>query len=210
MRQWIGGESEVWPDEKWEIYAIPGATSAVADLAARHRGVIEEFPEHLSVVDRQWLHMTVHPVPWWATETAESEVRRLHTALCDAAAALDPVTITIGPGLASRVGPLLETDTADDGPWAEVTSRIAAAVEEITGTPATTTSPAHVSLAYTTADLDVAGHERLASRLRRVRTHPVRAQWTVDTLHLARVRQDPVAHTYTWAQAHPIPIGARR
>lgn len=89
----------------------------------------------------------------------------------------------------------------------EVFRRVRAAVAEVAGDPPGSGWPGHISLGYAREDRDSG---EIQSPLRRQRSGPIRGDWTVSALYLCDVKQDPIAHTYTWRTALKIPLGTAR
>lgn len=203
MRTWIGGQSPLWPEPRWQVYALP--TAEVRALAATYRPVLDRFDELSPVADTD-LHMTVQPLPGSSSDYPAARLNSVHTALRAALATVAPVTVTAGPALCSSAGVVADVDADDDHPLAALFTRVHRTVRAAAGEPPPSGWPGHVSLAYARGDRDSGD---IQSPLRRTRTAPIRATWTIDRLHLVEVHQDSERHTYSWPTrtALEIPLG---
>lgn len=210
MRRWIGGTSPVWPDRSWQVYALPARAPGLAHLARAYRPVLRRWPAHLSPVELvDYLHATVQPLPGWAADYPPDRISEIASTLRADLVGAGPVTVPVGPALAGSAGVLLDVPEVTGGPLEALVHRVRDAVARATATGVADLPrsgwPAHLSLAYCTHEIDSGD---VQSALRRVRDVPLRASWTIDTLWLVDVRQDPEAHTYTWTTAIPLPLGA--
>ncbi|WP_033346294.1 2'-5' RNA ligase family protein [Catenuloplanes japonicus] len=208
MEKFMSG-SRIWPDEQTRLhfYLLPSLdlNAELDALITDYRDVVEEFP-FVTLVQDEWLHVTLHMVTGVAAEEVGDRQRRgLVRTVGTYLEGLGPMTLTAGPALATRNAVVLDVDGDLPGdPFHEVYTRIRAAVEDTIGVEAVEfdAMPPHITLAYANSSGDSG---RVQSLLRR-KVRPSRATFTVDEIHLVEVEQDALRTEYRWDPIATFPL----
>lgn len=199
------------PDRLWpvgarvlQLYVLPDLSRdrQLAELVARCRAVLSDYPATDRPIPDEWLHVTIQPVNHGIYEPLEEATRqRLVDELASAFAPVPAFQTLVGSPLAYPTGAI--ADLADDAPFDDLIERARNVVTAVCGPEAAgfDTRPAHMTLAYARGEQDMAP---VARKLRRVR--PSHAPMTVDAVYLVAVEQVPEDCVYRWELVHRFPL----
>lgn len=208
MEPFIHG-SRRWPTGKriWHVYATPGLdtpdNAALARLLDQHHRALSTAPlaAHLSAVPPQWLHATVRKLSLDPATVSLLDRQDYTHALDAALTALPPFRVRCTP-TTNTWSTLLHIDDPDHG-FERVDEALVKATRASWGETALhhPANAPHLTTGYCTDPTDTAPYEHAT------RSTPV--EWTVDTLVLAEVLQDPVHHQYRWDTLATFPLNAQ-
>jgi 2'-5' RNA ligase len=172
--------------------------AAVQDLAAAARARLAGVAG-VDPVPGRWLHLTTQDVGF-TDEVTDVDLAAITGAVSARLAAVEPVSVTIGParvadeGILCWVGP--------DGALTPMRDAIRAAIAEVWGPQRVPDGPdwaPHVSIAYSCADGPAAVFEAALGGSGAV------AAMTVDAVRLIRLGRDQ--HVYEWETLARVPLG---
>jgi hypothetical protein len=221
MRKWLGPE-RLWghedgPDEDWvkpHVLWLPQQDPQVLAYFARVREIVARYPEVITAIADEDLHMTIQSVDQLNSVGVRVDDEQLAVAAAavqQELAGMAPFDIEIGPARASGSAGIVEI-WPETGP-AELYRRVR------TGLLATGLSlPAaqehfwcHMSCGYGLQDTDTpelaARSDAFASEVGRGIRPGIRTSATVSSVWLVWQRQWPRRNTYTFQPVHELHLG---
>lgn len=198
--------SRRWPAGQriWHVYATPSLDTpdnvALAAVLRHHHTLLSTHPldAHLSAVPLPWLHATVRKLSLDPTSMSDSDRRTYIQALSEALATTPAFGVECTPTV-NTWSTLLHIDDPKGG-FDALQEAVAQATRACLGDEALhhPANPPHLTTGYCTSTTHTAPYERP--------THAAPVSWTVDTLVLANVLQDPVRHQYRWDTLATFPL----
>ncbi|MFD7013993.1 hypothetical protein [Streptomyces sp. NPDC059928] len=206
--------SEGGPDEGWikpHVLWLPQDDPQVLDYFSRLREVVARFPDVITPIADEDLHMTIQSIRKLNTSGARVDEKQLAAAAVAVQAALDgmaPFDIQIGPARASGSAGIVEI-WPEDAP-AELNRRVRkgllAAGMDLP--PAEQHYWCHMSCGYGAQDSDTpelaARSDQFASEIGKSIRPGIRTSATVSTLWLVWEQQVPARNTYTFTRVHEL------
>ncbi|MFF2145530.1 2'-5' RNA ligase family protein [Kitasatospora sp. NPDC058190] len=221
MRQFMS-ESRFWgradgPDEDWirpHVLWLPQDQPQVLDYFARLREITSQYPDVISSIAEEDLHMTIQKInPQLAdgTRVDDDALKTAAVAVQKELASLEPFTVEIGPARASGSAGIVEI-WPEQGP-AELYRRVRAGltVAGLQLPPPEENFWCHMSCGYGVQDTDTpelaARSDRLASDFGRRIRPGVRTSATVSSVWLVWERQHPASARYSFERVHQLHVG---
>lgn len=198
---WAPGET------RWHCYALPdyARDASLGELIGRSRAAaLEVAGDALAAVEDEWVHATVSMISVPAAElesgVVEALARGLGRVLADVPGFRLPARWPWAADGSVLMG-LAEEEVAGR-PWDVLSGLVMRAIDEQFGSRAMqyVPPPPHVTLAYCAKATEGAAIEAAlrevnqATQVQQVQ----QAYMSIGEVYLVDVRQDAVAHTYTW------------
>ncbi|MEU9700229.1 2'-5' RNA ligase family protein [Streptomyces sp. NPDC047981] len=218
MRRFMG-PSRLWgsedgPDEDWikpHVLWLPQDQPQVMAYFGRLREVVAHFPDVITPIADEDLHMTVQSVRQLNTGGVRVDEEQLAAAARTVQAELDqmaPFDIEIGPARASGSAAIVEI-WPEEGP-AELNRRVRAGLEAagMVLPPAEEHFWPHMSTGYGARDSDTPElaerSDQFASAIGKAIRPAIRTSATVRTVWLVWERQHPDLNTYTFERRYAL------
>ncbi|HWU07326.1 MAG TPA: 2'-5' RNA ligase family protein [Streptomyces sp.] len=222
MRRFMGPQrlwgSEDGPEEDWikpHVLWLPQHDRQVLDYFGRLREVVARFPDVITPIADEDLHMTIQSVRQLNTDGARVDADQMARAAVLVQQELDgmkPFDLVIGPTRASGSAGIVEI-WPEAGP-AELNRRVRAGLEKagmVLPPPEEHFWP-HMSCGYGVQDTDTpelaARSDRFASEIGKSIRPGLRTTARVDTVWLVWERQRPDRNTYTFSREYALYLSA--
>ncbi|GAA2255711.1 hypothetical protein GCM10010430_44420 [Kitasatospora cystarginea] len=221
MRKFMGPKrlwgSEGGPAEDWikpHVLWLPQDDPHVIEYFGRLREVVARFPDVITPIADENLHMTIQSIRPLTTLGVRVDSEQLAVAAAAVQAELDgmaPFDIQIGPARASGSAGIVEI-WPEDGP-AELNHRVrngllAAGLDL---PPAEEHFWSHMSCGYGNQDSDTpelaTRSDQFASEIGKSIRPAIRTRATVSSVWLVWERQRPELNTYTFERVHQLRLG---
>ncbi|PCG87245.1 hypothetical protein CIB93_05005 [Streptomyces sp. WZ.A104] len=202
------------PDEDWvkpHVLWLPQDQPQVMAYFARIREVVSRFPDVITPIADEDLHMTIQSVRQLNSDGVRVDDAQLAAAARSVQAELDPMApfdIEIGPARASGSAAVVEI-WPEEGP-AELNRRVRVGLEAagMVLPPAEEHFWCHMSGGYGARDSDTpelaARSDQFASEIGKSIRPGIRTSATVSTVWLVWERQRPDLNTYTFSREHAL------
>ncbi|MFE9424237.1 2'-5' RNA ligase family protein [Kitasatospora sp. NPDC006697] len=221
MRKFMGPKrlwgSEGGPDEDWvkpHVLWLPQDDPQVIEYFGRLREVVARFPDVITPIADENLHMTIQSIRPLTTAGVRVDSEQLAAAAAAVQAELDglaPFDIQIGPARASGSAGIVEI-WPEDGP-AELNRRVRTGLlaAGLDLPPAEKHFWSHMSCGYGDQDSDTpelaARSDQFASEIGKSIRPAIRTSATVSSVWLVWERQRPDLNTYTFERVHQLRLG---
>jgi hypothetical protein len=195
---WAPGET------RWHCYALPDYVrdASLAELIRRSRAAaLEVAGDDLASVEDEWVHATVSMISVPAAELESGAVEALARGLGRVLAEVPAFRLPARRPWAADSSVLmgLAEEEVPGQPWNVLSGLVEQAIGEQFGSRAMqyVPPPPHVTLAYCAKPTESAAIEAALRKVNQT-AQTQRAHMSVGEICLVDVRQDAVAHTYTW------------
>jgi 2'-5' RNA ligase len=221
MRRFMGPNrlwgSEDGPEEDWvkpHVLWLPQESPQVLDYFGRLREIVARFPDVITPIAEEDLHMTIQSVRQLNTSGVRVDDEQLAAAAVAVQSQLDdvdPFEIQIGPARASGSAGIVEI-WPEDG-LADLNRRVREGllVAGLVLPPAEENFWCHMSCGYGAQDSNTpelaARSDQFASEIGKSIRPGIRTSATVSALWLVWERQEPDHNTYSFERKHLLRLG---
>ncbi|MEU0215570.1 2'-5' RNA ligase family protein [Streptomyces sp. NPDC006265] len=224
MRRFMGPNrlwgSEAGPEEDWvkpHVLWLPQDDPQVLDYFGRLREIVARFPDVITPIADEDLHMTIQSVRQLNTSGVRVDDAQLAAAAVAVQRQLDdvdPFEIQIGPARASGSAGIVEIWPEDGLAGLNRRVREGLLAAGMVLPKAEKHYWCHMSCGYGAQDSDTpelaARSDQFASEIGKSIRPGIRTSATISTLWLVWERQEPDRNTYTFTRVHELHLGGGR